>query len=134
MNLGLVSLDQEKAFDRVDHEYLFNVMSVFGFGKSFVTCVKLLYAGASCMVKVGGGLSRPVWVRRGIRQGCPLSGQLYTLAIEPFLGLLRRRLRGVCWTGMGLLTGIAVSVYIDDVSVMVRNCQDMQALETSLKV
>ena len=33
MNFGLVSLDQEKAFDRVDHEYLFNVM--FGIGKSF---------------------------------------------------------------------------------------------------
>ena len=66
VNFGLVSLDQEKAFDRVDHEYLFKVM--FGFGKSFLTYVKLLYAGASCMVKVGVGLSRPVWVRRGIRQ------------------------------------------------------------------
>ena len=94
----------------------------------------MLYAGASCMVKVGGGLSRPVWVRRGIRQGCPLSGQLYTLTIEPFIGLLRRRLQGVCWTGMDVVTGIAVSVYSDDVSVMVRDGQDMQALETSLKV
>jgi hypothetical protein len=123
VNLGLVSLDQEKAFDRVDHEYLFNVMSVFGFGKSFLTCVKLLYARASCMVKVGGGLSRPVWVRQGIRQGCPLSGQLYTLAIELFLGLLRRRLQGVCWKGMDVVTGIAVSAYADDVSVMIRICR-----------
>ena len=77
-----------------------------------------------------GGLSRPVWVRRGIRQGCPRSGQLYTLAIEPFLGLLRRRLQGVCWTGMDVVTGIAVSAYADYVSVMVRYDQDMQALET----
>ena len=42
MNFGLVSLDEEKAFDRVDHEYLFNVMSVFGFGKRFLTCVMML--------------------------------------------------------------------------------------------
>ena len=76
VNFRLVSLDQMKAFYRVDHEYLFNVM--FGFGNSFLTCVKLLYAGVSCMVKVGGELSRPVWVKRGIRQGRPLSGQLYT--------------------------------------------------------
>lgn len=35
---------------------------------------------------------------------------------------------------MGMLTGIAVSVYADYVSVMDRDGQDMQALETSLKV
>ena len=60
--------------------------------------------------------------------------QLYTLAIEPFLGLLRKRLQGECWTGLGVLTGIAVSAYADYVSVMVGDGQDMQALETSLKV
>ena len=86
------------------------------------------------MVRMGGGRSRPVWGRRGIRQGCPLSGQLYTLAIEPFLGMLRRRLQGVCWTGMDVVTGIAVSAYAEDVSVMVRDGRDMQLLETSLKV
>ncbi len=32
---------------------------------------------------VGGGLSRPIPVTRGIRQGCPLSGQLYSISIEP---------------------------------------------------
>lgn len=85
--------------------------------------MKLLYAGASCMVKVGRGLSRPVWVRRGIRQGCPLSGQLYTLAFESFLGLLRRRLQGLCWTGMDVVTGIVVSAYADYVSVMVKICR-----------
>lgn len=131
VNFGLVSL--KKAFDRVGHEYLFNVMSVFAFEERFLACVKMLYAGPSCMVKEGGGLSRPVWVRRGIRQGCLLSGQLYTLAIEPFLSLLRRRLQGVCET-VGVLTGIAVSANTDDVSVMVRDGQDMQALEMSLKV
>lgn len=40
-------------------------------------------------------------------------------------------MQGVCWTGMGVLTGIAVLAYADDVSVMPRNRQDMQALETS---
>uniref|UniRef100_A0A3Q3F9D5 G protein gamma domain-containing protein n=1 Tax=Labrus bergylta TaxID=56723 RepID=A0A3Q3F9D5_9LABR len=38
---------------------------------------------------MGAGLSRPIPVRRGIRQGCPISGQLYSLAIEPLLCRLR---------------------------------------------
>ncbi len=41
------------------------------------------------MINVGGGLSVPVKIQRGIRQGCPISGQLYSLAIEHLLCLLR---------------------------------------------
>ncbi|KAI4903397.1 hypothetical protein NFI96_004731 [Prochilodus magdalenae] len=51
-DLGLISLDQEKAFDRVDHGYLFNTLTNFSFGEHFMKSVKLLYTGASCVVKV----------------------------------------------------------------------------------
>lgn len=44
MNVGLVLLDQEKAFDHVDHDYLFNVLKVFGFGDKFVKLIQLLYS------------------------------------------------------------------------------------------
>lgn len=132
MGFGLVSLDQEKAFDRVDHGYLFSVLSVFGFGENFISGVKLLYTGASCMVKVGGGLSRPIPVGRGIRQGCPLSGQLYTLAIEPLMNILRRRLQGVGSPELGLGVKVSFSAYADDLTVLVSGGQDLQTLEESL--
>ena len=77
LEFGLVSFDQEKAFDHVDHNYLFDTLTAFGFGNVFMSWVRLLYTGASCLIKVRGGLSVPVLVGRGIRQGCPLSGQLY---------------------------------------------------------
>lgn len=37
VNVGLLSLDQEKAFDRVDHQYLFKTMKAFGFGDVFLS-------------------------------------------------------------------------------------------------
>jgi len=36
VNIGVVSLDQEKAFDRVDDHFLFPILGAFGFGDKFV--------------------------------------------------------------------------------------------------
>ena len=99
IDVGVISLDQEKAFDRVDHDFLFSTLRAFGFGEGFVSLLGLLYKEAFCLVKVCGGLSCPVQVQRGIRQGCPISGQLYSLAIEPLLSSLRSRLSGLCYRG-----------------------------------
>ncbi|KAJ3608825.1 hypothetical protein NHX12_023355 [Muraenolepis orangiensis] len=60
-----------------------------------------LYNGAQCLVKMGAGLSRPIPVQRGIRQGCPISGQLYSLAIGPLLCRLRSKLSGPCRPPVG---------------------------------
>lgn len=71
MDIGFLSVDQEKAFDRVDH-YLFKILEAFGLGPHFVSFIKFMYSN----------------VTRGIRQGCPLSGLLYAISIEPLLRLL----------------------------------------------
>lgn len=72
--LALYPLDQEKAFNWVGRGFLFSTLRAFGFGDSFVSLLGLLCKEAFCLVKVGGGLSCPVQVQRGIRQDCP--GQL----------------------------------------------------------
>ncbi len=95
INLGSLSLDQEKAFDRVDHNFRFETLKAFGFGEIFISTIKLLYNEATCMIHIVGGLSVPVKVHRGIRQGCPLSAQLYSIVIEPMLCKLRNSLTGL---------------------------------------
>ena len=76
----------------------------------------LLYKDACCLVKMGGELSCPVQVQRGIRQGCPISGQLYSLAIEPLLNRLRAKLSGLLLPGLSQRPPLVVSAYADDIN------------------
>ncbi|KAJ3605786.1 hypothetical protein NHX12_027830 [Muraenolepis orangiensis] len=48
INTGLISLDQEKAFDRVEHSFLWKVMEKFGFSAGFIAKIKVLYNKIEC--------------------------------------------------------------------------------------
>ena len=131
IDVGVISLDQEKAFDRVDHGFLFSTLRAFGFGEGFVSLLGLMYKEASCLLKVGGALSCPVQVQRGIRQGCPISGQLYSIVIEPLLNRLRSRLSGLMLPGLPQRPSLVVSAYADDVNVFVKDQRDVNILGSS---
>ena len=69
---AFIFLDQEKAFDRVDHQFLFKTMEAFGIGEEFITWIKVLYSNATTKIKINGYLSANIPLKRGVRQGCPL--------------------------------------------------------------
>ena len=84
-NLGaaFVSLDQQKAFDRVHWGYLRQVLENFGFGPNFRRWVEILYTDINSAVLCNGNISQTFSLTRGVRQGCPLSPLLYILSLEP---------------------------------------------------
>ncbi|KAL2080696.1 hypothetical protein ACEWY4_024489 [Coilia grayii] len=125
LSAALLSLDQEKAFDRVDHRFLSQVLRRMGFGPGFWGWVRLLYGGAVSRLRIGGSLSAPVAQRGGVRQGCPLSPLLYVLYIllyvlyiEPLVARLRGdpAIRGVHLPGAGGLSA-KVTAFADDLTL-----------------
>lgn len=50
-DLGLLSINQEKAFDRVDHKYLFKTLETFGIGKAFIFLDPVILLRGFCHVK-----------------------------------------------------------------------------------
>ena len=78
----LVSLDQEKAFERLDRSFLTNVLRRFGFGPDFRRWTDTLYSNASMKVIVNGYLTESIPLERGLRQGDSLSLLLYILRAE----------------------------------------------------
>ncbi len=73
------------------------------------------------MLKINGTLTRTFPVRRGVRQGCSLSGLLYAISIEPLLRVLREKLQGVSVLNPDIseATTVKLIAYADDVTVII---------------
>ena len=92
-----LGVDLEKAFDRVEHQFLWAVLSKFGFGNNFINWIKLLYNNAYSCVKCNGFITDKIQIQRSVRQGCPLSSLLYSLVAEPLALLINqdRQIKGI---------------------------------------
>lgn len=79
----ILSIDQEKAFDKVDRDFLYAVLERMGFGPRFIRAVQVLYTDNVAHVLVNGFVSDSFTIERSAKQGCPMSSNLYAIYIEP---------------------------------------------------
>ena len=86
---AIVALDQEKAYDKILHPYLWEVLEKLEFPGNFIQTVKNLYDNAETTVMINGELSTPFVIHRGVRQGDALSCLLFDIAIEPLAAAIR---------------------------------------------
>lgn len=128
--LIVLNLDFEKAFDRVSHQYLFQVLQKMGFPTRFIAWVGLLYQGITSKFMVNGHLTKAVNINCGVRQGCPLSALLYVICVEPLAQILRRDkwINGVSIPGSGGLVAKCL-LYMDDVNLV---CTDLLSVNRTL--
>ena len=64
---AIVTLDQEKVYDKILHPYLWSVLRRFKFPKSFIKTVQALYEGAETTLMVNGEMSNLFLIHRGVR-------------------------------------------------------------------
>src|SRR5512147_1431583 len=87
----IVFLDFEKAYDRLDRDWLFLCMGAMGFPDSSVRWVRLLLDGTQGRVVFNGGhFSRVFDIPSGCAQGSPLSPLLYVIAAQPLAAKCRQ--------------------------------------------
>ena len=86
----ILSLDQEKAFDRVSHSFLHKVLEASNISQYVGDWIKILYDDPCSRVIVNQELSEEFTLTRSVRQGCSMSPLLYTLILEPLLENIRQ--------------------------------------------
>ena len=127
-NIGyLITVDFEKAFDSVSHDFLFKILKLFGFGHSFCSWVRVLYSDITSSVMNGGFSSGYFNIERGVRQGDPLSPYLFLLCIEILALAIRkdRQVEGIQFQNHE----IKQILYADDISLFVKNTHSLDRLQ-----
>ena len=124
-------LDFRKAFDTIEWHYLEKALTHFNFGPNFLHWFKILHTDISSCVLNNEHASRFFSIKRGVRQGCPLSGLLFVIGLE----LLARAVKRDALI-KGITIGnkeIKISMYADDTTVFVNDTDSILHLLNMLE-
>jgi hypothetical protein len=85
----ILSIDQEKAFDRVNHEFMIGCLKAKEFPKTFISLIENLYKNNTARVIINDRQTSNIPIKSGVRQGDPLSSYLYIITLESLSALIR---------------------------------------------
>lgn len=125
-------LDFYKAFDTVEHNFLFDTLKVFVFGDSFINVVKMFYHNINSSVILGNNTSQRFCINRGVQQGCPFSPFLFLLVVELLSISIRteNNIAGIEIFGMQL----KISQLADDTTLFLKSKKDIPKVIALLDV
>ena len=78
----IISIDVEKAFDKVRHPFLIKTLSKVGIKGAFLNIIKAIYETPTTNIILNGQKVRAFPLRSGTRQGCSLSPLLFDIVLE----------------------------------------------------
>lgn len=122
--------------EAVSWQLLFEVLKRYGFGDRFLEWLAILLSSASTKVMLNGNHGPPIWHHQGLRQGDPVSPQLFVLAVDTLGRMFKHA------TELGVLRRLhptrqipSISLYADDVVLFCHpQPDDIQAVKAILQL
>ena len=110
----IMAADFEAAFETISWPYLRSVLTEMNFGRNFISLINMMYLNEANFSRIllNGFLGNKIYMHRGIRQGDPVSGYLFDIAVEILSKQLAesRKFKGITIDH----TEIRLSQYADD--------------------
>ena len=86
----LLTVDIQKAFDSVNHQFLILVLKKLGFGNTFIKWIQTLLKNQESCVINGGNTTKYFKLERGTWQRDPISAYLFILVLEVVFMLMNQ--------------------------------------------
>ena len=121
-----LKLDISKAYDRIDWDYLRDIMVQMGFSSRWVSWIMMCVETVDYSVLFNGASVGPIVPGRGLRQGDPLSPYLFIICAEGLSSLIREAERRNEIRGAMICTGapiISHLLFADDCFLFFKACE-----------
>ena len=116
----------------MDFDFIFLTLKKFGYGDKFIHMIKVCYNNIQSKIKINGLLSDPFTLKRGVRQGCPLSMLLYIIAAEVLANfiIVDKRIKGIQIGNQE----IKIVNFADDKTIFLRDIDCLNRTQSILKL
>ena len=114
----LLSIDYEKAFDRVHYESLYEALQLFNFGTNMIKWIKILFTDIAPCTQNNGFSSEYFQPTRGLFQGNPISSYGFLIIIELLAVMIRsnEKIEGIDIQGIKNL----LAMFADDMCIFIK--------------
>jgi hypothetical protein len=90
-NHMIISLDTEKAFDKIQHPFMIKVLERSEIQGPYLNIIKAIYSKPVANIKLNGKKLEAIPLKSGTRQGCPLSPHLFNIVLENLARAIRQQ-------------------------------------------
>ena len=88
----IISIDVEKAFDKIQHPFLIKTLSKVGIEGAFLNIIKAIYERPTANIILDEQKLKTFSLGSGTRQGCPLLPLLFNIVLEVLATAMRQEI------------------------------------------
>ena len=85
----IISINAEKAFDKIQHPFMFKTVQKSGIEGTYLNIIKAIYDKPTAIIVLSGETLKAFPLKAGLRQGCPFSPLLFKIVLEVFATEIR---------------------------------------------